>query len=135
MLTVVYLAVAVTAAAQQPRVEPAEHIRQLHQAAIKPASEVVFNVGREAPRTSEDWMAISHASAVLIQSANLLVREAPTKNRIAWITFSRQLAAAGRAARHAAETRDVSALMRTSDRLVTVCESCHAPFRKPAGQR
>ena len=98
---------------------------------IEPASEVIFNIGREAPTNNEKWTAISSAGVTLVKSGNLLMRASPPKNRAKWITLSRQLVTAGRTARRAAEARNLGALMRTSDRLVLVCESCHAPYRKP----
>ena len=123
----------VTAGARQPPVKsaaPVRQLQQLHETLIKPASEVVFNVGREAPTNDEQWTAISGAAATLVKSGSLLMLASPLENRAKWITLCRQLATAGRAARRQAEARNLDALMRTSDRLVAVCESCHARYRK-----
>lgn len=106
-------------------------IRQLHEALIKPASDVIFNVGRESPGNDRAWAGVSRAGASLVQSGALLTLAAPRQDRAAWLGLSRQLAAAGTAARTAAEARSVAALTAVSDRLVVVCESCHAPYRKP----
>ena len=124
----------VTAGARQPPVESAAPVRQLHETMIKPASEVVFNVGREAPKNAEQWTAISGAGATLVKAGNLLMLTSPPENRAKWITLCRQLVTAGRAARRQAEVRNLGALMRTSDRLVAVCESCHARYRKQRPQ-
>jgi hypothetical protein len=124
----------VTAGARQPPVDSTEAARRLHATMIKPASEVVFNVGREAPTNDGKWTAISAAGATLVQSGNLLMLDSPPKNRTKWITLCRQLITAGRAARRQAEARNLGALMRTSDRLIVVCETCHARYRKQGPQ-
>lgn len=130
-LLVIACVMPATAGAQQPPVESAATVRQLHETMIKPASEVVFDVGREAPKNNEQWTAIARAGVTLVEAGNLMMRAAPPKDRAKWITLSRQLVTAGRTARRAAETRNLDALMRTSDRLIIVCETCHAAYRKP----
>jgi hypothetical protein len=122
------------AAAQPWPVEPTATIRQLHATMIKPASEIIFNVGRAAPTNDEQWTALSEAGATLVKSGDLLRRASPPENRAKWITLSRQLVAAGRTARRVADTRQLGALMRTPDRLVVVCETCHARYRKQGSQ-
>ena len=101
---------------------------------IKPASEVIFNVGRAAPRHDEQWTVISQAAATLVKSGNLLMLAAPPENGAKWNTLCRQLVTAGRAVLKAADGRHLGALMRTPDRLVVVCETCHARYRKQGSQ-
>ena len=132
-LLVITSLMTVPAAAQRPPVEPDGPVRQLHGSMIKPASDIVFNVAREAPRTHEQWTGISRAAAVLVASGNLLMLASPRENRATWIALCQQLIAAGRTARRQAEARNLAALMRTSDRLVIVCETCHAPYRNRNG--
>ena len=128
LLAIVWL-VGATVLAQQPAVQPAATVRQLHDAMIKPASEAIFNVGRGAPKSVEEWTAVSRAGVTLAESGNLLMLGFRGKDRGRWMTLSRRLAAAGRTARRAAEARSVSALVRASDRVVIVCETCHAHYR------
>jgi hypothetical protein len=123
-----------SAGAQHPPVESPATVRQLHATMIKPASEVIFNVGREAPRTIENWLAISRAADTLTSAGKLLMIVPPPTDRTRWIRLSRQLGAAGRAVRSTAEARDLGRLMQTSDRLVIVCETCHARYRKQEPQ-
>ena len=101
---------------------------------IKPASDVIFNVGVETPRDNEAWTAIAGAGLALVSAGNLLMLASPPKNGSKWIALSRQLVTAGRTAGKAAEARNVGALMRTSDRLILVCETCHARYRNPGLQ-
>lgn len=121
-----------TAVAQQPPVESTVTVPQVHKTKIIPASGVIFDVGGETPKTTEQWTVISNAGVALAESGNLMMRVSPPKDRTKWITLSRQLATAGRAARKAAEAKNVGALMRTSDRLIIACETCHATFRTQA---
>ena len=121
--------VTATVFAQQPAVEPAATVRRLHDAMIKPASEAIFNVGRGAPKNNEEWTAVSRAAVTLAESGNLLMPGVRGKDRKKWIALSQQLVAAGRTARRAAEARNVRALIQASDRVVIVCETCHARYR------
>ena len=134
-MTIVACVLPTMAGAQrQPPVESTDTVRQIHATIIKPASETIFNVGREAPRTIDQWVAISNAAIGLAESGNRLMIFSPPADRATWIRLSRQLGAAGRAARSTAEARRLNALMRTSDRLVVVCETCHARYRKQETQ-
>lgn len=132
-LLVIACLMTATAVAQQPPVESTATVRRLHETMMKPASEVIFNVGREVPTNNEEWTAISGAGVTLVSSGDLLMRASPPKDGGKWIALSRQLVTAGRAARKAAKARNVGALMRTSDRLILVCETCHARYRNPNG--
>jgi hypothetical protein len=122
------------AGAQHPPVESAATVRELHATMIKPAAEVIFNVGREVPGTTEEWFAIYSAGATLAKAGDLLIILSPPTDRAKWIGLSRQLSAAGRAARSSAAARHLGALIRISDRLVAVCETCHARYRKQEPQ-
>ena len=115
-----------TVLAQETPVEP---VRQLHDAMIKPASDAIFNVAREAPKSVEAWTAVAGAGLTLSKSGQLMMLQAPVSNREKWITLSRQLTLVGRTAQRAAEARNLDALMHASDRVIVVCETCHAPYR------
>jgi hypothetical protein len=115
---------------RQPPAESAATVRQVHGSMIKPASDVIFNVGREAPRNPEAWTAIAGAGATLVTSGRLLTLALPSQDHSRWIRLSRELITAGQAARRTARARNLDALVRVSDRLVIVCETCHARYRK-----
>lgn len=115
-----------TVSAQEAPVEP---VRQLHDAMIKPASDAIFNVAREAPKSVEAWRAVAGAGLTLSKSGRLMMLQAPASNRERWVTLSRQLTLVGRTAQRAAEARNLEALTLASDRVIVVCETCHAPFR------
>ena len=129
LLALVWLVTSV-AFAQQPAVTPDTPIRQLHASLIKPSSDAIFNVGRDAPKSAEAWATVRQAAVTLAESGRQLMRAAPPAKRATWMRRCRELVNAAVAARKAAEARNVRALMKAPDRLVIVCESCHAAFRK-----
>ena len=114
--------------AQGAPVEPAP-VRQLHDAMIKPASDAIFSIAREAPKNAKAWTALVGAGGTLAKSGHLMTLQVPASNRDRWMTLSRQLTLVGRAAQRAAQTRNLEALMHASDRIMIVCETCHAPYR------
>jgi hypothetical protein len=121
-----------TFAAQLPPVEPTTPIRQIHAAMIKPASDAIFNVAREAPASADAWARVAAAGVTLTKAGRLMILQAPAKGRERWTALSRQLTTVGRSAERAAQARNLDALTRASDRAIVVCETCHAPYRKNA---
>ena len=130
-LALVWMVTAV-AFAQEPAVTPDTPIRRLHAAMIKPSSDAIFNVARESPKSAEAWATVRQAAVTLAESGRQLMREAPPAKLSVWLQRCRELVNAAAAARKAAEARNVRTLMKAPDRLVIVCESCHAAFRKAA---
>ena len=112
-----------------PAVDAAAPVKELHQTMMKPASEAIFNVGRVVPKTDAEWLTVSRAGIALVEAGTLLRRGARPVDSWRWSTLSRQLAAAGRRATWAADVRNGRALIQASDRLVIVCETCHARYR------
>ena len=128
MASVLFWLITVGGSAQRPPVEPAP-VRQLHDAMIKPASDAIFKVASEAPKNAEAWTAVADSGVSLAKSGHLMMLQAPASNRQRWMTMSRQLTLIGRTAQRAAEARNLKALMDASDRLIIVCETCHARYR------
>lgn len=96
----------------------------------KPASDTIFDVGRAAPTRDEDWTSMARAGVLLVESGNRLLSLAPqARDRGTWMKLSRQMAADGQTTKKAAETRNLRSLTRASERLVVVCETCHAKYR------
>ena len=128
LLTLAGLMSATALAEQRPQ-ESAATVKRLHETMIKPASDIVFAVGRGAPKNTEEWSAISRAGVTLGSAGNLILASW-TDHQVKWTRLSRELVAASRSARKAADARNVAALMRASDRLIVVCETCHAAYRQ-----
>ena len=95
----------------------------------QPASDAIFDIGRAAPMRDEDWTSMARAGAVLVESGLLSLGHSG-KDGGAWLKLSRQMAAGGRTAKSAAEAGNLRSLTQASERLVVVCETCHARYRK-----
>jgi hypothetical protein len=121
--------IAANISARRPPVEPVTPVRQLHDAMIKPASDAIFNVAREAPKNAAAWTAVAGAGATLAKAGRLMLLQAPISNRERWMALSRQLTLVGRTAQRASQATNLEALTRASDRVIIVCETCHAPYR------
>lgn len=120
-----------TVSAQAASVEPAP-VRQLHDAMIKPASDAIFSVAREAPRNAKAWTALVGAGGTLATSGHLMTLQAPASNRERWMTLSRQLTLVGRTAQRAAQARNLEALTHASDRIIIVLDlPCALPQQEP----
>jgi hypothetical protein len=121
--------IAAAVVAQAPPVDPPSPVRELHATMIKPASDAIFHVAGDAPKSAAAWGAIADAGGTLARAGHLMALQAPARNREKWMAQSRQLTLLGRTAQRAARARRLEALTRASDRVIIVCESCHAPYR------
>ncbi len=96
---------------------------------ITPASDALFDTGREAPGTDQEWSAVRNHALILAESGNLLMLGSRARDRGEWMTRSRALVDAAAAALKAAEAKDPDALEEANGRIVVACEDCHAPYR------
>jgi hypothetical protein len=124
-----FVTAVITVAAQPPTMTSVATVKQLHAAMIKPSSDTIFRVSVEAPANEQEWIAVRRASVILAESGNLLMIGARVRDHGQWLKLSRGLGDAGAAALTAADRRDVTALLAAADRIIVVCESCHAPYR------
>ena len=66
---------AVTIHAQSRSTNPVASIKQLQEAMISPSSDTIFNVGRAAPASDEEWLVVRNAAVILAEAGNLLMLE------------------------------------------------------------
>ena len=129
------LLVVAGAAGQQPTTESGATVRsvatvrQLHDAMTIPASDAVFNTGREAPRTDQQWTAVRNAAVQLTESGNLLMIGSRVKDKGAWMKLSRALVDAGAVALEAIDAKNMAALSDAGDRILLACATCHESYR------
>ncbi|HAK56805.1 MAG TPA: hypothetical protein DCP38_15200 [Acidobacteria bacterium] len=105
-------------------------VMQLMDAMTIPASNAVFNVGRQPPETDEEWSALALSAVVLAESGNLLLIRDRARDEAAWTEASQAMVEAGAAALGAVEARDVDALLDAGDVVFGSCEACHATYLK-----
>ena len=89
----------------------------------------IFNVGRAAPESDEEWLVVRNAAVILAEASNLLMLEGRAKDAEQWMELAGELVASGNDALVAAESQDVSAVLEAGNRIAAACEACHQPYR------
>ena len=110
----------------EPDFRPVANVNQLMNALVIPSSNVLFNVGLEAPDGDEGWAEVENNAIVLAESGNLLLMH--SGGREGWIEASRALIAAGGASLKAAVDRDPDELLLVGDQILESCQSCHDQY-------
>jgi hypothetical protein len=81
-----------------------------------------------APDTEEEWLAVEHGAAVLVESSNLLLIGNRKEDNENWVTFAQELADAATVALRAAESKDSEAVFNSGETVYLVCERCHMQY-------
>jgi cytochrome c553 len=115
--------------AQAPGIRPVASIRQLHDALLTPASDALYAVGSEAPKTDAAWKAVRNQAVVLAEAGNLLMLPGRAKDGGEWMRLSTAMADAAARALRAAEKQDVDEVLKAGDEIAAICEACHEPYR------
>jgi cytochrome c553 len=123
------LVVTMTIQAQSRSTNPVATIKQIQEAMISPSSDTIFNVGRAAPASDEEWLVVRNAAVILAEAGNLLMLEGRAKDTEQWMDLAGELVAAGNDALVAAESQDVAAVLDSGNRIAAACEACHQPYR------
>ena len=125
-LIVVVLAVGV---AQTRSVTPVATVGQIQRAMVSPSSDIIFNVGSEAPETDAEWQVVEDAAVILAEAGNLFMMDGRRKDEGLWMELAGAMADAGANALSAAEARNVDGVLDAGNTLIEVCEACHQPYR------
>jgi hypothetical protein len=115
--------------AQEAGIKPIASIMQLHEAMISPASDAIFEVGRQTPRDDKEWAALRNHAVILAESGNLLMIEGRAKDQQDWMKMSAELVNAAAEALRATETKQIDRVLAAGDRIALICEACHEPYR------
>ena len=142
---------------------PPGNLAQVMRGILFPSSNLIFNVQNSDPGEQKmgwqpgttpfgwaDWGAgiysgwelVDYAAIALAESAPLLLapgrrcengKPVPVE-REDWVTYTAELAAAGRAAYRASQSRDRDAVSEVTNRIADACLLCHEAYRdKPGG--
>ena len=119
------------AAAQQTTGgKPSASPLELMKSTIIPASDVVFGVGKAAPKSDKEWAAVQDNAAKLIAASKTLMSQAPAANGANWIKHAKAMGDAANTAAKAAMAKNVDAVLDAGDALYTTCEDCHKQYLK-----
>ena len=114
-LFVVVLAVGV---AQTRSVTPVATVGQIQRAMVSPSSDIIFNVGSEAPETDSEWQVVENAAVILAEAGNLFMMDGRRQDEGLWMELAGAMADAGANALSAAEARDVDGVLHEDDGIV-----------------
>ncbi|MGH9657003.1 MAG: hypothetical protein ACRD96_00575 [Bryobacteraceae bacterium] len=143
-LPAVALLLFATACARQPAFKPVATVKQLMQATIDPAADVLFEavgtvisvegVEEIAPGNDEEWAEVQHAALTLAEAGNLLlIGDRPNDKKDKgddWTTMSQALVDAGVVALKAAEAKNPESLFEAGGKIYEVCQQCHNRYWK-----
>ena len=59
--------------AQEPPIQAVATVKQLCEGIITTSSNAIFNVGREAPSTDDEWAVLKNHALMLAESGNLFM--------------------------------------------------------------
>ena len=126
LVTAVFL-LANAAAAQQ---QSAPSVLELMKTIVIPASDIVFGVGKTAPKTVQEWSAVQGSAGRLIDAAKLLAAQSPPTGSANWVKYAKAMSDAAETAGRAANAKNVDAVLDAGDVLYGTCEDCHKQYMK-----
>lgn len=121
-------------------------VQPLMRHVVEPAADTVWlsvsttitekGVEEKFPQNDEEWEAVRHGAAVLVESGNLLMMPGRARDQEDWIKFSSELTAAANNSLKAALSKDVEGVFKTSGEVYQACTNCHAKYwaDDPRGQ-
>ena len=131
------------ACAPQPAFKPVGTVKQIMEAAIHPAAEVVFEavgtiltvdgVEEIAPKNDEEWTKVRDNALILAESGNLLMIGNRVKDKGDWMKMSKALIDAGAIALKAAEAKNPEALFEAGGQVYEACQQCHTKYANTGG--
>jgi cytochrome c553 len=128
LASVVLLSGAAVAQAPTP-FQSVGNMSQLMIDVVYPASNDIFYIERNPPKTEADWNKIRSAALILAESGNLLMMGSRAWDQGDWIRDAKLLVEAGAAAYKAAQAKDLNAILALNDQLYTACVTCHQQYR------
>ena len=130
----------ITACAPQPVFKPVASVKQLMEATIDPAADVLWEsvgtvvtlkgVEEIAPKNDEEWATVRNSALTLAEAGNLLMIGDRARDKGDWIKMSQALVDVGVVALKAAEAKNPEALFEAGGQVYEVCRSCHIKYWK-----
>ncbi len=129
MRAIVPLLFVSAALAQAPAFQPVASVAQIMLAMSYPASDALFYIQRNPPKTDSEWEALQRQALIVAESGNLLMMPGRARDQAKWMADSKLMVDAGTAAFKAARMKDVGAVMAVSEQLEASCVTCHQDYR------
>lgn len=124
---------------EPPPYKPVADVKQLMQAVVDPAADVVWGavgtiVSKDgtleiAPKNDAEWAVVRNSAYVLAESGNLLMMGSRPKDADEWMRLCQQLIDVGTRAIKAAEAQDKDAVFEVGGEIYEVCSTCHEKYQ------
>lgn len=109
--------------------EAAPRVLGLMKSVIVPSSDVVYAVGKTAPKTDREWAAVEAGAGRIVEAGKTLAGEGPA-GAANWVKLANAMAEAGAVAGKAAREKNVDGVLDAGDALNLTCEDCHREYVK-----
>lgn len=140
-IAIVAASVACSSAPAAPPPSPFKtdlNVQQLMQLVVEPAADRLWTsvatvitekgVDEIFPQNDEEWEAVRHGAAVLVESGNLLMLGSRPKDNEDWLKMSAEMTEAATAALKAAESKNPEAVFKTGGDVYQACTNCHRKY-------
>jgi cytochrome c556 len=121
---------AAAALAQAPVTpQPVGSMNELMRDIIYPASDAIFYIQRNPPKTDQEWNTLRGTALTLAESGNLLMMPSRARDQGDWMRDAKMLVDTATDAWKAAQAKNVEAVEALNDRLYVACVTCHEQYR------
>jgi hypothetical protein len=128
-------AMASVAVAQAPPFQPVGSMAELMVRIIYPASDALFYIERDPPKTDAQWNAIRAQALILAESGNLMLLPNRVRDQEDWVKETKVMIDLAATEYRAALAKDMDGILAVNDKLVNSCVVCHAQYRKDYPRR
>ncbi|HEX6893807.1 MAG TPA: hypothetical protein VF146_00960 [Bryobacteraceae bacterium] len=122
-------ALAGVAVAQTPDYKPVGSMTELMVRIIYPASDALFYIERDPPKTDVQWNNIRTQALMLAESGNLMIMPSRARDQGDWVKESRVMIDLAGEAYRAALAKNMDGILAVNDKLADSCIVCHQQYR------
>jgi hypothetical protein len=117
------------AVAQAPDYKPVGSMTELMVRIIYPASDALFYIERDPPKTDVQWNNIRTQALILAESGNLMIMPSRARDQGDWVKESRVMTDLAAEAYRAALAKNMDGILAVNDKLADSCIVCHQQYR------
>lgn len=115
--------------AQAPSFQPVGSMSELMIRIIYPASDALFYIERDAPKTDVQWNAIRTQALILAESGNLMLLPNRQRDQGDWVKETKVMIDLAATAFRAALAKNMDGILAVNDKLADSCIVCHQQYR------
>lgn len=115
--------------AQAPSFQPVGSMSELMIRIIYPASDALFYIERDAPKTDVQWNAIRTQALILAESGNLMLLPNRQRDQGDWVKETKVMIDLAATAYRAALAKNMDGILAVNDKLADSCIVCHQQYR------